>query len=79
MGTSPINLKSGHFFIALSFVKENDHICKNRLTRRLEMTTGGDGGIRTHGPLLTTKRFRVVLVMTTSIHLHVFFIIIHEL
>ena len=32
---------------------------------------GGDGGIRTHGPLMATKRFRVVLVMTTSIHLRV--------
>ena len=30
---------------------------------------GGDGGIRTHGPL-RIKRFRVVLVMTTSIRLH---------
>ena len=29
---------------------------------------GGDGGIRTHGPL-RIKRFRVVLVMTTSIRL----------
>ena len=32
--------------------------------------SGGDGGIRTHGPL-RIKRFRVVLVMTTSIRLHI--------
>lgn len=32
--------------------------------------SGGDGGIRTHGPVLPAKRFRVVLVMTSSIRLH---------
>ncbi len=31
---------------------------------------GGAGGIRTHGRVLAVKRFRVVLVMTTSIPLH---------
>ena len=34
---------------------------------------GGVGGIRTLGPLLTATRFPVVLVMTTSILLHVDF------
>ena len=32
---------------------------------------GGAGGIRTHGRVLAVKRFRVVLVMTTSIPLRV--------
>ena len=32
---------------------------------------GGDGGIRTHVALITPKRFRVVLVMTTSIRLRI--------
>ena len=32
---------------------------------------GGDGGIRTHVALITPKRFRVVLVTTTSIRLHI--------
>ena len=34
--------------------------------------TGAVGGIRTLVPLLTTTRFPVVLVMTTSIPLHIF-------
>ncbi len=33
-------------------------------------TRSGEGGIRTHVALITPKRFRVVLVMTTSIRLH---------
>ena len=32
---------------------------------------GGAGGIRTHGRVLAVKRFRVVLVMTTSIPLRI--------
>lgn len=36
-----------------------------------DVSDGGDGGIRTHVALITPKRFRVVLVMTTSIRLHV--------
>ena len=35
--------------------------------------TGAVGGIRTLVPLLTTTRFPVVLVMTTSIPLHLFY------
>ena len=35
--------------------------------------SGGVGGIRTLGPLLTATRFPVVLVMTTSILLHINF------
>ena len=38
-------------------------------TKRSEETKNGDGGIRTHVSENQTKRFRVVLVMTTSIHL----------
>jgi uncharacterized membrane protein YfcA len=34
--------------------------------------TGAVGGIRTLVPLLTTTRFPVVLVMTSSIPLHIF-------
>ena len=34
---------------------------------------GGGRGIRTHGRFLAVKRFRVVLVMTTSIALHINF------
>ncbi len=43
---------------------------KSRTLRRSPV--GGSGGIRTHVPLRTTA-FRVRLVMTTSILLHVFF------
>ncbi len=37
------------------------------------INTGGDGGIRTHVPFRTT-RFRVELVMTASIRLHLIII-----
>ena len=35
--------------------------------------SGGEGGIRTRVPLITATRFPVVLVMTTSILLHILF------
>ncbi len=38
-----------------------------------ELLFGAVGGIRTLVPLLTTTRFPVVLVMTTSIPLHLFY------
>ena len=51
------------------------HICSqkhssNHHIKWLELF-GGDGGIRTHVALITPKRFRVVLVTTTSIRLHI--------
>ena len=47
---------------------------KKALKSRPNKRYGGDGGIRTHVPVKAT-RFRVELVMTTSIRLHMFSII----
>ena len=51
-------------------------IRKNPETNRFQgFHSGGVGGIRTLGPLLTATRFPVVLVMTTSILLRVYGIV----
>ena len=64
----PTNIK----YLMENFKKIRTHfryaLQSQRKTVGFEVLLSGDGGIRTHVPV-KAKRFRVVLVMTTSIRL----------
>ena len=71
LGPQPVPASTGSaLFTAVPFrVRIPAPSKKQQIPRRGFVVFGGDGGIRTHVPLRTT-RFRVELVMTTSIRLH---------